>query len=290
MIVLYFLIFFNLVVCEVEVSSDAAAAVKQNFDGKKQTFISSQSKAKTLNENGVETAPEEANTRSGTLSAIHSPYGDTLRAQKVKLCVISAYAPDKWSDHYPLCGGKRQSPIPVQAEPANNAGKLLSPLKLTTYQRDGLLFGSVVNNGHSFGMNIDESRSSVNITGGPLSDAIFALNQFHFHYSCDTQFTGSEHTLDGLKYAGELHLVFYNTKYENLKSAMDKSDGLAVMGFFIKKMKDGADNFNYVYYQGSLTTPPLLRVSHMAGFPGANRRPLKRCNCVINKRFQVGDN
>ena len=35
-------------------------------------------------------------------------------------------------------------------------------------------------------------------------------------------------------YDGELHLVHYNTKYGSFGEAADKSDGLAVLGVFLK--------------------------------------------------------
>ena len=40
--------------------------------------------------------------------------------------------------------------------------------------------------------------------------------------------------LNGGRDWGELHIVHYNTKYENFSTAMNMSDGLAVLGFFIK--------------------------------------------------------
>ena len=35
-------------------------------------------------------------------------------------------------------------------------------------------------------------------------------------------------------FASELHLVHFNTKYGDLNNAVDKADGLAVLGVFIK--------------------------------------------------------
>ena len=35
-------------------------------------------------------------------------------------------------------------------------------------------------------------------------------------------------------FSAELHLVHYNTKYGDLGNAVDKPDGLAVLGMFIK--------------------------------------------------------
>ncbi|KAG8133742.1 hypothetical protein E2320_011505, partial [Naja naja] len=78
--------------------------------------------------------------------------------------------------------------------------------------------------------------------GGPVS-GIYKLKQFHIHWgSCEGQ--GSEHTVDGVKYDAELHLVHWNTKYGTFDEAVKHPDGLAVVGVFLKVR--------------SLTTPPLL--------------------------------
>nr|KAF6300342.1 carbonic anhydrase 2 [Myotis myotis] len=125
------------------------------------------------------------------------------------------------------------------------------------------------------------------LKGGPLADT-YRLVQFHFHWgSCDGQ--GSEHTVDQEKYAAELHLVHWNTKYGDFGTAVKQPDGLAVLGVFLKvgdakpglqkvvdalcsiKTKGKSAAFtgfdpcgllpgclDYWTYPGSLTTPPLL--------------------------------
>lgn len=44
---------------------------------------------------------------------------------------------------------------------------------------------------------------------------------------------GSEHTVDGNFYFGELHIVHANTKYPSLEEVLAAPDGLAVLGFFV---------------------------------------------------------
>merc|ERR1711981_95594 len=94
----------------------------------------------------------------------------------------------------------------------------------------------------------------------------------------------------GQSYDAELHIVHYNTKYGDINTAVDKQDGLAVLGMFLKlgkeheelekiceslediqmkqdatALQDSIDPANFLpknksfyTYPGSLTTPPLL--------------------------------
>ena len=58
----------------------------------------------------------------------------------------------------------------------------------------------------------------------------------HAHWG-DKPGRGSEHTLDGKMFDAELHIVHYNSKYGDPSVAVDKPDGLAVLGMFIKTGK-----------------------------------------------------
>ena len=59
----------------------------------------------------------------------------------------------------------------------------------------------------------------------------YEFAQFHWHWgSVSTQ--GSEHTIDGKEYPAEIHFVHFNKKYGDISTAVSKSDGLAVLGFF----------------------------------------------------------
>nr|KAF7392443.1 hypothetical protein H0235_017442 [Vespula pensylvanica] len=72
------------------------------------------------------------------------------------------------------------------------------------------------------------------LSGGPLMDDIYKLEQYHCHWGCSDS-RGSEHTVDGQAFAGELHLVHWNTsKYKTFAEAAKASDGLAVLGVFLK--------------------------------------------------------
>uniref|UniRef100_A0A8C7F466 Carbonic anhydrase n=2 Tax=Oncorhynchus kisutch TaxID=8019 RepID=A0A8C7F466_ONCKI len=191
--------------------------------------------------------------------------------------------PDKWCEGFPIANGPRQSPIDiVPGEAAFDAA-----LKALTLKYDPSTSIDILNNGHSFQVTYTDDNDNSTLTGGPISGT-YRLKQFHFHWGASDD-RGSEHTVAGTKYAAELHLVHWNTKYPSFGDAASKSDGLAVVGVFLRvgnenanlqKVLDAFDaikakgkqtsfeNFDptillpksldYWTYDGSLTTPPLL--------------------------------
>ncbi|KAM9440177.1 carbonic anhydrase [Clarias gariepinus] len=193
-----------------------------------------------------------------------------------------ADGPAKWVEHFPIADGPRQSPINIVPGQVQ-FDQTLKPLK---FQYHASTSKDILNNGHSFQVTfLDEDDCSI-LTGGPIT-GVYKLKQFHFHWgSSDNK--GSEHTVNGVKYPCELHLVHWNTKYANFGEAVDKPDGLAVVGVFLKlgssnpKLQKLLDTFDTIKtsgqqttfmnfdpkhllptslgfwtYEGSLTTPPL---------------------------------
>lgn len=189
-----------------------------------------------------------------------------------------------WADQYPACGGRRQSPIDIQRRHVRYNSHLLQ-MELTGYDvQKGTFLMS--NNGHSVQITLPPSMV---ITEG-LPGRYTAV-QMHLHWGgWDMEASGSEHTLDGIRYMAELHVVHYNSdKYKSFDEAIDKPDGLAVLAFFyedghfentyysdfinnLSKIKYAGqsmnissinvrsmlpENLNHFFrYQGSLTTPP----------------------------------
>ncbi|KAM8727121.1 carbonic anhydrase isoform 1-T2 [Acanthopagrus schlegelii] len=191
--------------------------------------------------------------------------------------------PDKWGDEYPVANGPRQSPINI----VPNETQYDSSLKALQLIYDPSNSKGILNNGHSFQVDFVDDTDSSTLTGGPISGT-YRLRQFHFHWGASDD-RGSEHTVNGIKFPCELHLVHWNTKYPSFGEAASQPDGLAVVGVFLKigaanpriqKVLDSLDaiktkgkqstfdNFDpktllpasldYWTYDGSLTTPPLL--------------------------------
>uniref|UniRef100_H0VB71 Carbonic anhydrase 2 n=1 Tax=Cavia porcellus TaxID=10141 RepID=H0VB71_CAVPO len=184
----------------------------------------------------------------------------------------SQNGPQHWHKEFPIANGEHQSPVDISTK-AVTYDPALKPLHLH-YDHAASL--KILNNGHSFNVEFDDSQDKAVLKDGPL-DGVYRLVQFHFHWgSSDKQ--GSEHTVDKVKYAAE-----------SFGKAAQHPDGLAVLGVFLKidsakpglqkvldmldsiktKGKSAAftgfdprvllpESLDYWTYPGSLTTPPLL--------------------------------
>ncbi|KAM4688903.1 carbonic anhydrase 2-like [Discoglossus pictus] len=192
--------------------------------------------------------------------------------------------PSHWHLIFSIANGDQQSPVDIKTTDAKYDPNL-QPL---TIRYDPSSARIIINNGHSFNVEFDDSNNNSVIEGGSLTGT-YRLKQFHLHWgSCDDH--GSEHTIDGVKCAAELHLVHWNTKYANCDEALKYCDGLAVIGALIKvgdpkpDFQKVVDALKYIpnkgkhasftdfdpsgllpksldfwTYQGSLTAPPLYQ-------------------------------
>ncbi|VEN63651.1 unnamed protein product [Callosobruchus maculatus] len=188
--------------------------------------------------------------------------------------------PDTWPSQYPQAAGEKQSPIDIQ------------PVSLKTLKMNKNLQWKYVpenceelsNTGTAWKVHVNGKGSE--LVGGPL-EGTYILEQFHCHWG-EKDDEGSEHTIDGQRFAGELHLVHWNSKYSSFAEAAEHPDGLCVLGIFLKPGKSHAElqklvvqlpkvefkgekmyltepvdpalfipeDNGYYTYQGSLTTPP----------------------------------
>lgn len=200
-----------------------------------------------------------------------------------------------WHKWFPAARGFQQSPIDLAFENAFYDRALNSSALSWKYQAKDSK--KVVNNGHTITVQIAGDDTS--LKGGPVVGE-FKLAQFHFHWGEDNN-CGSEHTLNGRSFPAEVHLVHYNTAYGTIGEAVDKPDGLCVLGAFIEVgeehsgMKDLLDCLpkhcsckgteadldigkvvdpstllpdihDFFTYRGSLTTPPCLESVQWVNF------------------------
>lgn len=193
--------------------------------------------------------------------------------------------PHTWCDKFPQAAGPRQSPINISCEGCVPDEQLVSQPLQIDYQPKVKL---ITNTGGGWKVTVDGSDSA--LEGGPLAGDKYRLEQFHVHWGKAPE-EGSEHTIDGTPFSAEIHLVHWNCdKYATFDEAVDKEDGLAVLGIFFKVGEEHAElakivellpriehkgdnlfiegeinpaaflpaNKSYWTYGGSLTTPPCL--------------------------------
>ncbi|XP_041348297.1 putative carbonic anhydrase 3 [Gigantopelta aegis] len=190
--------------------------------------------------------------------------------------------PSHWKDMaHSKCGLSRQSPINIDTQAVEDSN-MLSAFRLYNFNKP--LNTTISNNGHTVTVRVN--GGDLRVEGGGLSGGYKAL-QFHFHWGHNDS-RGSEHTLNGQRFPMEMHVVCMQEGVSHISAALEKSDGLAVLGFFFEvsdtnnmavdslvnrlpavKNADSTSNFTdvklgailpsilteYYRYDGSLTTP-----------------------------------
>ncbi|OWF36341.1 carbonic anhydrase-like [Mizuhopecten yessoensis] len=178
-----------------------------------------------------------------------------------------AKGPDNWSNSYSLCSGTSQSPIDLPEKSLMTYRTSLGMFEMTNYDNSTIHGPLLYNNGHGVQVNL-EGNVAVTARNGGLPGT-FKLAQFHFHWGSNNAM-GSEHTYRGRSYPMEVHFVHYNTKYGDIGTAADKSDGLAVFGFFFEVGNTNNCNYNPVIdhldkikYPKTTATIPSFNIRHL---------------------------
>lgn len=115
-----------------------------------------------------------------------------LAALHISLAVQWDYGskgPDVWSDAFPACSGRSQSPIDIRT--ACTIYRPYSPFQLSSAYSQPQKF-RLVNNGHSIvATYIGNEPSPFTLIGGGLNGT-FKLKNFHLHWG-ENYRSGSEH-------------------------------------------------------------------------------------------------
>uniref|UniRef100_A0A2P2HXR5 Carbonic anhydrase n=1 Tax=Hirondellea gigas TaxID=1518452 RepID=A0A2P2HXR5_9CRUS len=136
-----------------------------------------------------------------------------------------------WPTLFPdYCGKDRQSPININ--PYETKFGFFWPMQFENYHVSPEE-QTVVNNGHSVSITVKLGENIPAIHDGGLPGK-YLFHSYHFHWGSDGT-KGSEHTVNGVRYPLELHLVHIKEEYyPDLGEGAKNGDGLAVLGIFFK--------------------------------------------------------
>ena len=167
-------------------------------------------------------------------------FGESYTWKYEDMTVTNSYGPADWdmADATYVCNsGTMQSPIDIVtanvAAPTTDPGAIVGNL----FGQD--LDGYLANTGRALRyMVFGYARPT--ISGGALGTKIYALSHIDFHFgSVSTQ--GSEHTVDGTKYAMEMEMIFYDGSFASNADAMASTDADALVAlshfFTVSKIK-----------------------------------------------------
>ncbi len=172
--------------------------------------------------------------------------------------------PEHWAEieRQSDCDGKRQSPINI-IDYKTEIDPNLKPLDI--HYSNSVKIHEVTNNGHSIQYNFEKGDFIY------LKDEKYELHQIHFHEA-------SEHTINGIRYPLEMHMVHINRGGKIAVLAVMAEEGkssapftfleryLPVRSGETKQIDANFDlslnlpkNREYYTYEGSLTTPPCTQ-------------------------------
>ncbi|XP_050740226.1 uncharacterized protein LOC127010338 [Eriocheir sinensis] len=87
-----------------------------------------------------------------------------------------------------------------------------------------------------------EQHAEPAVVGGDL-EGKYKFLQLHFHWGKVTT-EGSEHTIDGKRFPGEVHLVHFKEKYGTVAEASNFEDGIAVLGVMLESSVEDNPDLN----------------------------------------------
>ncbi|XP_039186327.1 carbonic anhydrase 4-like [Crotalus tigris] len=125
-----------------------------------------------------------------------------------------------------FCGGTRQSPINIDHKKVVHDSSL-GPIYFNGYE-DRKIVKQMKNTGYHLQITFN-SKATIS---GPGLPAVYWLHSAHWHWG--TQNTrGAEHTINGQRYAMEMHVV-HTKNNMSLEDAKKDPEGLLVLAFFMR--------------------------------------------------------
>ncbi|XP_068910043.1 carbonic anhydrase 3-like isoform X2 [Tenebrio molitor] len=96
----------------------------------------------------------------------------------------------------------------------------------------------VTNTGYTLILSAKWHQERPYISDGPLIGN-YVFSQLHFHWGKNDA-EGSEHTIDGVRYPLEMHMVCFKANYLTQEAALKEKDGIVVLVYMFKSGKNPA--------------------------------------------------
>uniref|UniRef100_A0A1I7TKB9 Carbonic anhydrase n=1 Tax=Caenorhabditis tropicalis TaxID=1561998 RepID=A0A1I7TKB9_9PELO len=149
--------------------------------------------------------------------------------------------------------GRSQSPIDIVPVITAFGEHLQNAHFEVTYESTGDF--KAVNDGNSVWLMREGNSSELAISF--LPEEQYHLDAINFHWATEPM-NGSEHTIGGVGYAGEMHLIHRNTRFATMADALKQPNGVIAIAVFLNESHDDNPTFSplinllpQIIYKGS---------------------------------------
>lgn len=119
-------------------------------------------------------------TYTHTHTLIVLPFEIHFQFNEINFFVFNWFpGPEKWPELFPMASGHRQSPVNIDTRITTRSSTLKKPLSWKYIPENTR---SLVNPGYCWRVDVNGAGSE--LTGGPLTDDKYMLEQFHCHWGC----------------------------------------------------------------------------------------------------------
>uniref|UniRef100_A0A0A9YHH4 carbonic anhydrase n=1 Tax=Lygus hesperus TaxID=30085 RepID=A0A0A9YHH4_LYGHE len=147
-----------------------------------------------------------------------------------------ALVPCQWATEYPTCGGSHQSPVDL---PTCAKVVCQPPLRFTNLLGEPEQVELI----HMLHTPLVKYHmlEPVKVHGGPLCGS-YVFDHYNVRWGEDAK-KGSEHTLGGKSYAGELQLVFYKNTTNGFHDAINITDGVVIFSVWLEEVRSPDNSY-----------------------------------------------
>jgi len=190
--------------------------------------------------------------------------------------------PSEWLDSYPNCGGDSQSPVALPSTWENH----------TFLVRFGW-YNFELN--RTWTIHNDHDRVVLGYKNEGVPAPYFKGSLFHpsvrfqfhkliFHWGHDST-QGSEHSIDGWQYPGEMQFIGWDTRYKSYEQASKVPGGIAIAVFLLQLSKEDNSNFNWflgnLYKINGTDRPAEMGVRNMNWVYPVDSAPTHDCEYYL---------